>query len=568
MHTRIALALRLILGFLFLVIAPGAKAQSPQYNYIEEIFALYPDPDTATAKFYEALSQLREPSKKNEERLQRLLDDILHIEEKDEQERLRACEGTEEKIAFLQTFWRRRDLTPATVRNERLIEHYQRLKVAREKYFAMLAPGYDDRGMIYVRFGPPDNYVISAGDIDAVGSESWVYHRGKDIVFDFADRGFQFVLVDNLARAVKGFRPTAQISTLARLLAERAIISYRYTGPFVRLLDMGVSLQPGVYEPRLRDPNDPTRTIDDITALAIVDRIMTEFTLNVKTDQSALPAATTSMNVTPSHALPHEVLIARFEDTPNQQLVEAFFALRQSDLRQVSENPNPILIRSSALKDTAFSSIFIKTDTLHLTPEDFDENGLYLVNEEMSILPGTYYYAIDLDNFAANQRGLSDYKIDIGVFPAGSLHLSSLLFATKIIERPPAALGAPLERHGLAIFPYPFMSLQKSDPWFTYFEIYDLRRDAEGATNFTIDYEVRSTGKKGWSKFFAALNPFGGKSSSISLRDSRTGTNTTEPCYLGLDFSQLKAGKYVLTVRVTDNVANLAKDSRLEFELN
>jgi len=63
-------------------------------------------------------------------------------------------------------FWKRLDLTPGTLYNERLIEHWQRIAKAREQFTRKNDPPYgtDDRGRYYVKYGEPDR--VDSGRVD------------------------------------------------------------------------------------------------------------------------------------------------------------------------------------------------------------------------------------------------------------------------------------------------------------------------------------------------------------------------------------------------------------------
>ncbi len=53
-------------------------------------------------------------------------------------------------------FWRRRDPTPETQRNEAMIEFFRRVNYA-TRHFQGFGPGWrSDMGRIYIKFGPPD----------------------------------------------------------------------------------------------------------------------------------------------------------------------------------------------------------------------------------------------------------------------------------------------------------------------------------------------------------------------------------------------------------------------------
>ena len=54
-------------------------------------------------------------------------------------------------------FWLEHDPTPESVLNERLVEHWKRIVEARDRYRYNLSSAYetDDRGIVFVKYGPP-----------------------------------------------------------------------------------------------------------------------------------------------------------------------------------------------------------------------------------------------------------------------------------------------------------------------------------------------------------------------------------------------------------------------------
>ena len=101
---------------------------------------------------------------------------------------------------FFQVFWTRRDPMPAAPYNARIAEHYRRLRVAEQHFLFYgyrtwyrsvfthdagyfpetyaLGHDFDDRGIVYIRHGEPDDRTI--GD-----ANSWLY-RDSLLVFHFA----------------------------------------------------------------------------------------------------------------------------------------------------------------------------------------------------------------------------------------------------------------------------------------------------------------------------------------------------------------------------------------------
>lgn len=90
---------------------------------------------------------------------------------------------------WLEDFWTTRAALAGVSVDERIADHYRRLAVARERYFNRRRWGapptnalmlkrpdlpFDDRGLIYIRHGPPFD-VIRSASAAGVDNESWVY---------------------------------------------------------------------------------------------------------------------------------------------------------------------------------------------------------------------------------------------------------------------------------------------------------------------------------------------------------------------------------------------------------
>jgi len=85
-----------------------------------------------------------------------LNEDVGYIISNEERKAFKTLQTDEERDQFVEQFWLRRDPTPDTEENEYREEHYRRIAYANE-HFASGIPGWKtDRGMIYIKYGPPD----------------------------------------------------------------------------------------------------------------------------------------------------------------------------------------------------------------------------------------------------------------------------------------------------------------------------------------------------------------------------------------------------------------------------
>ncbi|HEY2934211.1 MAG TPA: GWxTD domain-containing protein [Acidobacteriota bacterium] len=85
-----------------------------------------------------------------------LEEEVVWIISNAEREKFRQLKDDSTREAFIEEFWRRRDPTPSTPRNEYKEEHYRRLLYA-TRMFQEGIPGWkSDRGRVYILHGPPD----------------------------------------------------------------------------------------------------------------------------------------------------------------------------------------------------------------------------------------------------------------------------------------------------------------------------------------------------------------------------------------------------------------------------
>ncbi len=83
--------------------------------------------------------------------------DVTWIITDEEAKTFKSLANDEERDAFIEEFWRRRNPNPESPENEFRDEHYARIAYANE-HFAAGRPGWmTDRGHIYIAFGKPDS---------------------------------------------------------------------------------------------------------------------------------------------------------------------------------------------------------------------------------------------------------------------------------------------------------------------------------------------------------------------------------------------------------------------------
>ncbi|KAB2880711.1 GWxTD domain-containing protein [bacterium] len=101
--------------------------------------------------------------------------------------------GTQaEKGKFFEEFWKTKDPTPETERNELMEEYYRRIDYANRYFSSGYREGWDtDRGMVFVVMNGPDDIERHPYDSDAKPYEIWYFYEAnlKLVFVDFSGVG-------------------------------------------------------------------------------------------------------------------------------------------------------------------------------------------------------------------------------------------------------------------------------------------------------------------------------------------------------------------------------------------
>ena len=192
--------MRLTLWFAFvcsigcLTIPASAQDASPAPEKKADKTVAKPMTDKQRRKQQEKLKkELETPYKKW------LTEDVGYIISDEERKAFKVLATDEEREQFIEQFWLRRDPTPDTEENEYREEHYRRIAYANQ-YFASGIPGWkSDRGMIYIKYGPPDERDQHNG-----GTEQRSFQEGGGETSMFPYEQWRY-------RYIEGFPPNVEI---------------------------------------------------------------------------------------------------------------------------------------------------------------------------------------------------------------------------------------------------------------------------------------------------------------------------------------------------------------------
>jgi GWxTD domain-containing protein len=115
-----------------------------------------------------------------------------------------ATDPEDRKRRFLE-FWSKRDPDPTTSRNELLEEYYQRVDYCNKNFGHYLDGWRTDRGMVYIRFGQPDNVERRPFETNNKPYEIWYYYQlNREFIFvdesGFGDYRLRYPTTDLFGR--------------------------------------------------------------------------------------------------------------------------------------------------------------------------------------------------------------------------------------------------------------------------------------------------------------------------------------------------------------------------------
>lgn len=122
----------------------------------------------------------------SKERYLEMVDQLQYIAKPEELGKLREAEPQDRETLW-EEFWKEKDPSPGTDRNERREKYFERIEYA-NRHFSSFQEGWKtDMGRIYIIYGKPDEIERHPFDLDSPPYEIWYYY-GQGLRFIFLDK--------------------------------------------------------------------------------------------------------------------------------------------------------------------------------------------------------------------------------------------------------------------------------------------------------------------------------------------------------------------------------------------
>jgi GWxTD domain-containing protein len=485
-------------------------------------------------------------------------EDVRWIITDQEKKAFLSLSNDEERDAFIEQFWRRRNPNPDSPENEYREEHYRRIAYANE-HFAAGKPGWmTDRGHIYIAFGPPDsteshpsggNYERpieeGGGETSTYPFETWHYRYlegiGENIDIEFVDScmcGDYHMTIDRSEKDALLHVPNAGQTLYEEMgMAKKAD---RFKGG---LEDLG----PG--------PDSSTNQSKEFDRMELMAKL--EAPPEIKFKDLSLAEFLSSHKVLSGPFFPFEVRTDFVKVTDDTVLVPITLQIRNRDITfntkdGVAKGDVSIIGRISTITDRVVQSFEDPVEVeepAELLPRTLNNASLYW--KAFPLRPGKYRIDIaikDVNN--PDHVGVWAQAITVPRYDDDHLAASSLILADKMERVPSKEIGAGSFIIGNTYVrprvttnpatPAVFHQNQSLNFWM---QVYNLGLDEKSKqNNAKIVYQI--------------LNAETNKSVLDAQEDSKKLAASSDQLTLEktLPLASLVPGKYIVKISVDDGV--------------
>jgi GWxTD domain-containing protein len=451
-----------------------------------------------------------------------------------------ALQKPEEKLAFIDTFWRRRDPTPETPANEFRDAYAERFAYANNQ-FRTSRPGWKtDRGRIYLLMGPPttiDRNPMGRNSMER-GSEVWTYMNlrhpdlpsSMEIRFvDFFGHG-EFEIVSSLDAA--HVRPTGFLPSYSDLdyFGQRRAYPFRMTDAGEERVDEGSLVsQRFNFLQDLRSAETPPEAQPQQPLSALVGATVTFASLPFDLGPEFVYDRESAIGRVPvALGLRYDNLSARRGPSGRGSYsIDVFASLQDGEGKTVDELERQLNFELS-------------------TEEKLSDGLRYFFS--LSAPAGSYTLRFLVRDNVSKSLGTKEEAVEITGDP-GRVFTSTLLLA-DVVERVEAAgASEPFVFGDVRVLPNPTRVFHRGEPMWVYFQAYGLGL-RDGKNQARVEYTFLSRDQELW------------KPSQVNLFPT---DRTDRGIHSSFASDRFPPGRYVLRVKLEDLIRGETATREVEF---
>jgi GWxTD domain-containing protein len=499
--------------------------------------------------------------KKQEKKLQKELEtpykkwlneDVAYIISNEEKQAWKRLATDDERQQFIEQFWLRRDPTPDTEENEFKEEHYRRIAYANEHYASGIPGWKTDRGMIYIKYGPPDEIEDHSsggtyerpmeeggGETSTYPFQQWRYRYlegiGTNVIIEFVDptmSGEFHMTMDPSEKDALLYVPNAGLTMSEQMGMSTKSDRFNRTD--------GTHLGTG---------NQPLpESMNEFTRLEQFAKLQAPPKVKFK-DLDAVVSSNIRYNT-----LPLKVQADFMRITDSTVLAAITVQLQRKDLQfQQKDNVSTATVNIyGRITSIAGRVVNYFEDTVTVpVPSDLlgkAIEGSNIYQKAIPLPPGMYRLNVVVKDIVGGNMTTYPMALNVPHFEDEKLASSSLIFADLIEKVPTRSIGTGQFVIGdTKIRPRLSDTFDRTEKLGIYMQLYNFGPDEKtNKPNGSIQYEITKTGTtdKPVLDYTEEVNQIPGASSAQV---------TVEKL---LPLASLDPGQYTLTMKVVDKNRN------------
>jgi GWxTD domain-containing protein len=478
-----------------------------------------------------------------------LNEDVLYIITDEEKAAFKRLKTDDERQQFVEAFWQRRDPTPDTEENEYKEEHYRRIAYANDHYASGIPGWKTDRGMIYIKYGPPDEIDShpsggsyerpieeGGGETSTYPFEDWRYRYlegiGTNINIEFVDTtmsGEYHMSTDPEEKDALLYVPGAGLT-----LSEQTGMSDK-TQRFQRT--DGTHLGTG---------NQPLpESMNEFTRIEQMAKLQAPPPIKFKDLQSAVDS-----NIR-YNTLPMGVRADYIRVTDSTVLTSIAIQFKNSDLQYTTKDTASKATVNIYGRVTSLTrkpvSWFEDTVTAQFPVEMLQKamGGSQIYSKTIPLAPGTYRLNIVAKDTVGNTMNNYEMALNVPHYDEDQLGASSVILADQIERVPTKSIGAgPFVIRSSKVRPRVNDTFKQDETMGIYAELYNFGMDEKTKKpSGTVEYDVVNTAdNKTVLSQTEDINSIPNSSAFIVTVEKK------------LPLKSLPPGKYTLKLKVTDKL--------------
>jgi len=492
-----------------------------------------------------------------------LKEDVVYIISEEEKEIFSKLTTDEEREAFIEQFWTRRNPNPSSLDNDFKAEHYRRIQYANDWFRSGEAGWKTDRGRIYVMYGKPTevtrynggqyerSYNEGGGVTTTWPFEKWVYRHidgiGDNVELEFVD--------DTLAGEYH----------LAMFPWEKdALLNVPNVG-----LTMEESLGLVPKSDRIRNlyASNPQTTPFNAPAFrdSIFERLHSYFTLQRPPaiqfkDLKEIVSANIQYNLVPFQVRADWVYLGA-----DEALVPITLKIQNQDLTyQTTLGSQQATVNVyGSVRNLQGNTVaeFEDTLTTDYTPETFAyrsfQNSVY--QKQVVLKPGLYRLDLVIKDVAGGKTGALQMRLQVPKIGQEALSLSPVILSKKVLELKKTGAGPGLFEVGdLRIIPEVGDTFTVRDLLHFYVQVYNVRMDqVTGNPSLAIAYTLRDSNGK------TLQNKIDEKGDLIHYHSPQRVV-----CLESIPLRDLSPGSYRIDLEILDRLTNQRVTTSASFKLD